>query len=291
MQLIGLIGLGEAGSILAQDLAAASYKVCAYDRLLLDARQAEALAVKARSNGFKLAASAADAVRDSELVISAVTAGSAGLVGQQLAPHLRPGQYYVDLNSVAPETKRSCADLVEAAGAHYIDCAVMGAFAPTRLRTAMLLSGRHASKATERLTAAGFNVRMVGDAVGMASAIKMCRSIMIKGLEALTAECLRGARRYGAEELVLASLADTFPGMGWDAGQADYLLSRIAVHGHRRAEEMVEVCRTLADVGVNPRMSQAIARTQFAVAESISARSIEYTIPFDWRRLVDDLLD
>lgn len=291
MLCIALIGFGEAGVILANDLAAAGCRVRAYDRLLQEPRYAAALADKARLNGVEPMQSAADASQDAELVISAVTASAAFEVSEQLAPHLRPGQYYLDLNSVAPDTKRACANCVEASGAYYIDCAVMGPFPPTRLRTPMLLSGGQAADLAEQLTETGFNVRVVGETVGIASAIKMCRSVIIKGLEALTAECLRGARRYGAEDQVLASLSETFPDMGWEDDQPDYLISRVAEHGRRRSEEMQEVCRTLADVGLNPRMSQAVAQTQLALVESMAVHGVDYFKPFDWRSWVDRISD
>ena len=138
-----------------------------------------------------------------------------------------------------------------------------------------------------------FNVRVVAEDVGVASAIKMCRSVMIKGLEALTTECLSTARQYGAEDAVLASLHKSFPSMGWDAELPHYLISRVAEHGRRRAEEMEEVAKTAADVGVAPNMSLAIVATQHGLVERMAAQGMTYadTVPFDWTRLVDALID
>jgi 3-hydroxyisobutyrate dehydrogenase-like beta-hydroxyacid dehydrogenase len=153
----------------------------------------------------------------------------------------------------------------------------------------MLLGGEQAPQLGDWLTPLGFNVQVVADRIGVASAIKMCRSVMIKGLEALTTECLATARQYGAEERVLASLHKSFPGMGWDARQPHYLVSRVAEHGRRRAEEMEEVAKTVADVGVSPHMSLAIVQTQRGLVERMAEQGLPYSDPFDWQVLVDAL--
>ncbi len=104
------------------------------------------------------------------------------------------------------------------------------------------------------------NATAVSDKIGVASAVKMCRSVMIKGMEALAVECLFAARRYGAEEAVLASLDATYPQMGWRDKLPDYLVSRVAEHGRRRAAEMREVAESLRDVGIDPLMAEATGR-------------------------------
>ncbi|MGL6214912.1 DUF1932 domain-containing protein [Billgrantia desiderata] len=136
-----------------------------------------------------------------------------------------------------------------------------------------------------------FSERVVSGEVGVASAIKMCRSVMIKGLEALTTECLFTARHYGAEEEVLASLQASFPGMGWDAALPHYLISRVAEHGWRRAEEMEEVAETVRAAGGEPHMSQAIAKVQRGLVEAMAIQGLNYNElePFNWHPLVDRL--
>jgi 3-hydroxyisobutyrate dehydrogenase-like beta-hydroxyacid dehydrogenase len=97
--------------------------------------------------------------------------------------------------------------------------------------------------------------------IGPASSVKMCRSVMIKGLEALTTECMLAARHYGVEDDVLRTLGDTLPHPDWP-GLARYVISRALIHGKRRAEEMREVAVTVADAGIEPLLSQAIAERQ-----------------------------
>nr|WP_245197618.1 DUF1932 domain-containing protein [Jiella mangrovi] len=84
---------------------------------------------------------------------------------------------------------------------------------------------------------------------------------MIKGFEALTAECILAARRAGVEAKVLASLQASDPGFDWQA-RSSYNLERMAAHGNRRAAEMEEVEKTVAALGLPPRMSAAIAAWQ-----------------------------
>lgn len=284
---IALIGFGEAGGILGQDLAAQGLVVQAHDVL----HAQPAMQAKAQASGVRLCGTAAQACDGAQWVFSAVTAGAALDVARHAAGVLHPGQLFIDINSVAPNTKREARQRVEAGGAHYIDAAVMAPVPPQRLKTPILLGGRHAHALGAALNTLGFNTRVVSDDVGVASAIKMCRSIMIKGLEALTCECVSTARRYGAEAEVLASLHKSFPHMGWDADLPSYLVSRIAEHGRRRAEEMEEVARTAEDVGVPSFMSQATVKAQRGLVERLAAEGLSYAEfePFDWKVLVDRL--
>jgi 3-hydroxyisobutyrate dehydrogenase-like beta-hydroxyacid dehydrogenase len=288
---LALIGFGEAGAILGQDLAASGVKIYAYDRLFEDAVKRIALLEKAQRCGVRLCESAAQAISLGEWVISAVTANNAFEVALQAAPLMQRGQVFIDINSVAPSTKRASAAALQLYGVDYIDAAVMAPVPPQRLKTPILLGGQCAERVSERLSGLGMNVRVVADVIGVASAIKMCRSIMIKGLEALTTECLSTARQYHAEEEVLASLHQSFPHMGWNGTLPHYLISRVAEHGRRRSEEMKEVAATARDVGVVPNMSQAIVDAQAGLVDAMLDADIDYLSlePFDWIKLIDRL--
>ncbi|AXS42341.1 NAD(P)-dependent oxidoreductase [Breoghania sp. L-A4] len=287
---IALIGFGEAGGILGADLAkVAGVAVAAYDIKLDDPQTASAMRAKIREAQVEERGSLEALLADADIVISAVTASAARGVAQAAGPKMRAGQSFLDINSVAPETKRANAGDIEASGAAYVDVAVMAPVPPKRLGVPMLLGGASADKMAETLTNFGVNARAVSTDVGYASAIKMCRSIMIKGLEALTVECTMTARHYGVEEPVLASLQASFPGMGWDGELPDYLVSRVAEHGRRRAEELREVVVTVADSGQEPRMAPAIAAAQDALVDSMEEAGIAYEEPFSWRALADTL--
>jgi len=232
-------------------------------------------------------------VRGADLVISAVTASSAADVAESAAPFLRTGQTYLDLNSVSPDTKRAIARTLNESPATFVEAAVMAPVSPLRLGVPMLLGGANAATAADRLQTIGMNVKPVSDRVGVASAIKMCRSIIIKGLEAVTVESMFTARRYGAEKQVLESLAATYPDMGWDGALPDYLISRVAEHGKRRAAEMREAAQAVADAGLEPLTALATAQRQDWLAQAIAEFSL--AVPkgenFAWQELADAIVE
>jgi 3-hydroxyisobutyrate dehydrogenase-like beta-hydroxyacid dehydrogenase len=287
-----LIGFGEAGSILGEDLAAAGRDVVMYDILLDTAASREPMLEKARRAHVRAARSFEDAVAGAQVVISAVTASSSADVAAEAAKSLLGGQVLLDINSVSPAKKLSNAALVEAAGADYVEAAVMAPVPPQRLRVPMLLGGKRASALAVELRNVGMNTTALSQQIGVASAVKMCRSIVIKGLEALTVESMLAARRFGAEREVLESLNGTFPSMGWMGQLPDYLVSRAAEHGRRRAAEMREVARTLQDVDVEPTMALATAARQDWLIDAMASKGVAYSSlssPFSWRDLADCL--
>lgn len=240
---IAIIGFGEAGGSFA---AAAGW---ASGAVAFDVRDRRAACARA---GIAAAPSVGAALVSARMILSLVTARAAPAVAADVAAAIGPGALYFDMNSVAPDTKRSAAMAIEAAGASYIDAAVMAPVHPARLAVPVLLSGLCASAGAEALRAAGFlDVTVVGDAVGAASSIKMIRSVMVKGIEALTAEMMAAARAANVADAVLHSL-----GQGW-AEKAIYNLERMRTHGARRAAEMEEVAKTLAALGVDPLMTRS----------------------------------
>ncbi|MBL0923344.1 MAG: NAD(P)-dependent oxidoreductase [Sphingomonadaceae bacterium] len=195
-------------------------------------------------------ATLAEALKGATAILSVVTADQAPDAAQEAAGCLTKGALYFDMNSVSPETKKEAAAVIEAAGGRYVDVAVMSPVHPEKRGTPLFVSGPHNAAALDALSALGFtNVRPVGDEVGQASSIKMIRSVMIKGIEALTAEMIMAARAADVETEVLISL-----GGDWTA-KAAYNLERMQAHGRRRAAEMVEVAKTLEALGVVPVMT------------------------------------
>jgi 3-hydroxyisobutyrate dehydrogenase-like beta-hydroxyacid dehydrogenase len=288
---IAIIGFGEAGTILGADLVAAGCDVATYD-ILFDAPEARAaMRAKAERVRVRAADTLPDAVKDAQLIISAVTASSSGDVASAAGKTLRSGQVFFDINSVSPAKKQSSCRALEVSGADYVEAAVMAPVPPQRLKVPMLLGGRRAAEVAMLLTELGMNAKAIATEIGIASAVKMCRSVVIKGIEALAVESMMAARRFGAEEQVLASLSQSYPGMGWDEALPDYLISRVAEHGRRRAAEMREVARTLRDVGIEPKMAAATAELQDQLIDAMTRAGIAYRRdePFSWRALIDAL--
>jgi len=291
LQHIALIGFGEAGSILGSDLVVAGCDVSMYDILLDEATTRPAMLTRAANAHVRPHDSFAAAVTGADLVISAVTASSSGEVATLAGRHLQAGQIFLDINSVSPGKKQSSCRAVEASGADYVESAVMAPVPPYRLKVPMLLGGRRAEAVAAQLVRIGLNAQAISNEIGVASAVKMCRSVVIKGLEALVVESLRAARHFGAEKQVLASLSETFPGMGWDKDLPDYLISRVAEHGRRRAAEMREVARTLEDAGFEPTMAAATAQLQEALVNEMREHDLPYSKEekFSWSRFADAL--
>ena len=267
---IGMIGYGEVGKIFTAGLKDRVSTTSVWDLkfdvpTLKDAQRAHAAqaGVSARQSVAELCASA-------DLVISAVTASNTLAVAQAAAPHLRNGAVFLDLNSASPGTKQQAARLVDAAGARYVEAGVMTSVPPYGICVPMLLGGACAADLAGVLNAWGMDAQAVSDQLGVASAIKMCRSVMIKGLEALVIESYATARAYGVEDHVLPTLQETFPSIDWEK-QGAYFFSRVVQHGQRRAEEMREAANTVREAGFEPYMARAIADKQQWVADQARA--------------------
>lgn len=257
---VALIGFGEAGSTfaLAGDWAdhARGWDVAA------DRRAAMA------DCGVAAASSAAGALEGANIVLSLVTAESALAVARDYAPYLPQGALWCDMNSVAPGTKRDAADAIANAGGRYVDVAVMAPVDPARLNVPLLLSGSDAGEARSLLETLGFaKMRVVGEEIGRASAIKMIRSVMVKGLEALSSECAAAADAAGVFEEVMTSLDASEKDMKW-ANKVAYNRERMATHGLRRAAEMEESARTLLGLGIEPVMTRGTVQLQRRAATS-----------------------
>jgi len=293
---IAIIGFGEVGGIFGNDFAKQGLEVSIFDILLASERHRSQMLAKAQACGVRADDTLSDCLRHTDLVISAVTASAALEVAKEAGPILHRNQIFLDINSVSPDTKRKAAAHVEQgtahSAAHFVEAAVMGAVPAKRLRVPMLLGGAHSVAAGLALRSLGMDATALSDQIGVASAVKMCRSVMVKGLEALAVECLLAARQYGAQDAVLESLAATYPGMGWKGQLPDYLFSRVAEHGERRAAEMHEVAQALREVGVEPMMALAAAQRQQQLVYEMAQRNLNFppTAPFSWRALADAIL-
>jgi len=291
IQQIAIIGFGEVGGIFGNDFAKLGIEVSVFDILLASRKHRKQVLAKARACGVKAAHDLRECLRDAELVISAVTPSSALDVTRSARSILRSRQILLDINSVSPKVKRKAASHIEKGGAHFVEAAVMAGVPGPRLKVPMLLGGVHARQTAERLQSIGMKATAFSDQVGVASAVKMCRSIMIKGLEALAVECLFAARRYGIDDAVLESLRASYPGMGWEDRLPDYLISRVAEHGRRRAAEMRQAAQTLAEVGVRPTMALATSFRQDQLVQEMirQNKTFDSKQPFSWRSVADVL--
>jgi 3-hydroxyisobutyrate dehydrogenase-like beta-hydroxyacid dehydrogenase len=257
---IGFVGFGEAAYHIAKGLLASGINaIFAYDIHTDTAGRGELIRKRADDAGVRLVPSNASLVGLSDIILSTVTANQASAAAEQTAPYLKSGHLYADLNSVSPGLKQSIAGMIAASGARFVEVAVMAPVPPYGHKVPLLTGGPYAQEFAERLSVFGMQIETGAIEVGAAAATKMCRSIMVKGIEALMTECVLSATHYGVDEKVLTSLGETFPGMDWKK-MASYLVGRVVVHGERRAREMEEVAGTVEEAGVEPVMVEAIVR-------------------------------
>jgi 3-hydroxyisobutyrate dehydrogenase-like beta-hydroxyacid dehydrogenase len=253
---IGFVGFGEAGSHIAKGLKSAGLsRIFAFDIAPDQVRH------RAAEAGVPLLASNRELADSARIIFSTVTCARANEAAGQTAPYLKSHHIYADLNSVSPALKQDIDKVISASGAGFVEAAVMSPVPPAGHRSPILLGGKAAPAFVELMAPFGMRLQVVGENVGVAAATKMFRSIIVKGLEALMFECVLASVPYGADERVFSSLSESFPGIDWQK-LANYMVSRVVIHGERRAREMEEVAETLKSLGIEPVMAEAAARRQ-----------------------------
>jgi 3-hydroxyisobutyrate dehydrogenase len=271
-RVIALIGFGEAGSTIAQGLAAeggwrgasrpgdnAPCRLIAIDTALDRDARGTALGKAARALDVAIEGSYTAALSEADLVICAVPGDSAAEAAEAAAPLLKPDAHYLDLCTITGKMADTDRAFIEAGKGRYVDVAVMGGFFKQGMKAPMLVAGQDVGPIVAWMTANGFEAKALGPKPGSASSVKMVRSVLIKGIEALGVEAFVTAQRQGILEEVLACLADAdqMPFRDFIA----MLVQTHIVHAGRRWEEMGLVAQTLRETGVEPLMSEAIERS------------------------------
>lgn len=264
---IGFVGFGEAGSNIARGLRSAGVeRLFAFDIKTHSPDFGPKIQQRAGQSQTSLVESSAELAKSCDILLSAVTADSALDAAKQTAAFLHTGHMYADLNSVSPALKQEIGQVIVTSGAGFVEAAVMAPVPPNGHRVPMLLGGNAAPAFADALSRYGMRFEVISGKVGAAAAVKMCRSIVVKGLEALLFECVLSATRFDADERVFASLNESLPGIDWKK-LADYMIGRAVLHGERRAHEMEEVAATLRAIGIDPIMADATARRQYWTAQ------------------------
>src|SRR5262249_32507224 len=276
---------GEAGQAIASGLREEGIEqITAWD-ILFPTPEGKKLRDGGSRIGARLASSAADAVRDTDVIISAVTAASSLQAAESVAPHLSGNPLYLDVNSVSPGRKQATAKLL-GDRARYIDVAILSPIYPARHKSPMLLAGPHVEAAAPLLAALELKTTVAGPQTGAAAAIKMVRGVMIKGIEALTMECFVAAERAGIVKEVADSLKNNYPTLDWNKIIA-YNLERMASHGERRAAEMEEVAVTLRELGLNPQMVDATVKDQREMGAIGKETTVRTTLKDNHEKILD----
>jgi 3-hydroxyisobutyrate dehydrogenase-like beta-hydroxyacid dehydrogenase len=255
------IGFGEAGQAIASGLRDTGIEAVAAWDILFPSADGARLKHAGETIGVRVANSAADAAHGADIIVSAVTAASSLEAARSVEPHLSGNPYFLDINSVSPGRKKETERLL-GAKARYVDIAILAPIHPARHQTPLLLAGPHAAGVMPLLIdELDMRGAIAGDEVGQAAGLKMIRSVMIKGIEALTLECFLAARRAGIVDEVAASLTNNYPTLDWNK-VIEYNIERMASHGVRRADEMDQVAETLRELGIEPLMATATSSRQ-----------------------------
>ena len=259
---IGFLGFGEAGFHLARGLRqAGAPPLVAFDIKAHHGATGERIRARAAETGTRLVDTPRALADATDVMLSVVTAASAREAAESVAADLNAGHLYVDLNSVSPATKGQVAAAIGRGAGRFVEGSIMAPVPGSDHRVPILLNGPSAPALVSLLSPYQMRLEVMEGAIGAAAAVKMCRSIVIKGLEALMLESALAAGEYGAADRVYASLAETYPGMDWRK-TARYMIGRVLEHGERRAHEMEEVAATLRAAGIEPLMAEATARRQ-----------------------------
>jgi 3-hydroxyisobutyrate dehydrogenase-like beta-hydroxyacid dehydrogenase len=271
------IGFGEAGQAIASGLRKTGIEaVTAWDVLFPSADGAK-LKQAGETIGVRLANSAADAARGADIIVSAVTAASSLEAARSVEPHLSGNPYFLDINSVSPGRKKETEKLL-GTKARYVDIAILAPIHPARHQTPLLLAGPHAANVMPLLIdELDMRGAIAGDEVGQAAGLKMIRSVMIKGIEALTLECFLAAKRANIVDEVAASLKNNYPTLDWNK-VIEYNIERMASHGVRRADEMDQVAETLRELGVDPLMATATSSRQREMGQIGKSPEVQKTL-------------
>ena len=256
---IAFIGLGEAASEIISGWGDhRSKQIHAFDIKLQGSDTKEEIISRASKLNIGLKSSLKDLVRDADLIFSTVTADQAVTVAREASSFMRDKSYFFDLNSSAPSSKQRSCKSIETHGGCYVDVAVMAPVSAKKNLVPLLISGGKAANAFTALEKLPMNARVIDGPVGRASSIKMVRSIMVKGLEALTAECAIAAIEADVLDEVFVSLSEGHPYFNITT-HAIYNLERSLSHGKRRAEELKAASKMLDDLGLINHMSKAAA--------------------------------
>lgn len=288
---IGLIGYGEVGKVFGSGLRTRGVAwVGAWDVRFVDA----ALSVDDRRHAQAHGVIACESMRQlcskANLIIAAVTSANTLQVAQEAARWIGRGASYLDLNAASPAVKRQAAMAIEDAGAHYIEAGVTTAVPPFGIAVPMLIGGKQAQRLADRLRPIGFNVTPLSPKIGAVAAAEMSRGILARGIETLIVESFTTARRYGVEDAMLASLAESFPGTDWRR-QAGIVFGRAAQGGERRMADILQAAATIRSTGIEPLLSDAIAARQLAIAH-LSNQGVfaDVTQDADWRDYADRII-
>ncbi|MFV0513797.1 MAG: DUF1932 domain-containing protein [Jhaorihella sp.] len=283
---LAFLGFGEAATEFSRGLSGAGFvDLAAYDVAIHGGRGEALLRDRAAQTGTRLLTDR-EAFGEADVIFAMVQPSVAGVAAEETAPFMRPGAWYVDFSSAAPSVKQAAAGVIEAAGAGYVDAGIIGSVPTSGYRVPIIMSGIGAAGIAATFTPFGMKIDVVGTTVGAAAGIKLVRSILAKGMEALYAEALLVARRTGVSDEVLDSFCaflDARPAHD----TAGILVRSHVIHAARRADEVAMSRDMVLEAGVSPHMTDAIISVMKATAATGIAQTLGGQQPSDLDAALD----
>ncbi len=271
---VRFLGFGEAASLFAAGLARAGLNdLAAYDIAVHGGPGEALLRERAATTGTALMSDRAGFC-DASWVFAMVQPGVAEQAARETAPYLRPGAFYVDFSSASPKRKQAAAASVTAHGGRYVDAGIIGSVPASGHRVPIFASGPDAATFRDVFAPYGMDITVAGDVVGAAAGIKLVRSVLAKGLEALYVEALVAARRSGVGDEVLDSFCAFLDARPAHATAALLLQSHV-VHAARRAEEAAMSRDLVIEAGLDPVMTDAVIEIMRRTAATGAAGSAD----------------
>lgn len=280
---LGLIGYGEIGNGIGAGLRAQGFDaIFAYDIAAFEGPFAALIQGRARDAGVSLVRSSAALAQATDYVIAAVPGSETVIAAASIAPHLTARHAYLDIASATPNVKREVGEALRPSGARVGDGGIMGSPLQDGHRILIKISGPAAAAFHAALTPWGMRLDVVSETLGAGSGIKIMRSVVMKGLEALLVECAVGSARHGIQDEVFASVSEFLDARPFMETIAFFLRTDV-IHAERRGEEVAMSADALEEVGLKPVMSRASARTLQTVAEMHLKEHFGGIVPDDYK--------
>ena len=257
-QRIAILGLGEAGSLIAADLVAAGVDVVGYDPAPVSA-----------PNGVTMVGSAGEAASRAGVVLSVNWASAAVAAAKSASEGLTAGKLYAELNTGSPALMREVAALIAPSGAQFVDVALMSNVPGKGVRTPMVVAGQGAAKFAELIRRFGTAVEVLDGEAGAASGRKLLRSVFMKGFGTVVVEALEAARLAGLEDWMSSQIQEVFA----TPGEVERFDRGTRLHATRRLHEMEAALELLSELGAQTNVTEAtVASLKRLSSEAQSAK-------------------
>lgn len=284
---IGFIGYGEAAFNISLGLRGEGVTgICATDAMMNHEIMGKQVRSRAQEAGVTLVTTNKELAQWADIVFAAVPSSFTMDVCNDVKDCLRPGQLYVDVSASTPATKEAIWEAVKGTGVLFADAAMLGSLPADKHRVPITASGNGAEKFRELMTPYGMRITLAGEKAGSASAIKLVRSIFMKGIAALMIDTMQAADAYGVSEEIVASLSKSLDNIPF-RNHLDRLVTGTALHCTRRAAELKGSVAMQEEAGLNPEMALAAKHVHEALAKyEFAARYVDKK-PSGWEEIIE----